>query len=366
MTNEITSNDAMNVTIDSVCGGGTELRKFVPAAPEQAAALAAIKDGDASAWDAFDVVVVAFSGGKDSLAAVLNLLDLGCPREKIELWHHLIDGAEGERRIMDWPITSAYCRAVAEHMGIPLRMSWKEGGFLGEMMRDATPTAPTSFEAADGATISKGGKGPAGTRRRFPALSADLTTRWCSAYLKVDVGHVVMRNDPKFANARALFVTGERREESRNRAKYPEIEAHKSSNRRRVVTHWRNVIDWTERQVWDRIAASGIEAHPCYRAGFSRCSCALCIFGNADQFATARDLLPEQFAALAAVEQDLGFTMQKKATLSEHADKGRSLVPADLSPAVRAACAATVYDLPIIAETWTTPAGAYRHQGGPV
>ena len=54
--------------------------------------------------DTYDHVIVAFSGGKDSVACLLHLLDLGVPREKIELWHHDVDGREGSD-LMDWPVT---------------------------------------------------------------------------------------------------------------------------------------------------------------------------------------------------------------------------------------------------------------------
>jgi len=40
----------------------------------------------------YDKILVAFSGGKDSIACVLHLLDLGIPRSSIELHHHLVDG----------------------------------------------------------------------------------------------------------------------------------------------------------------------------------------------------------------------------------------------------------------------------------
>lgn len=36
--------------------------------------------------------VVAFSGGKDSLAALLHLLSLGVPAHAVELHHHDVDG----------------------------------------------------------------------------------------------------------------------------------------------------------------------------------------------------------------------------------------------------------------------------------
>lgn len=42
----------------------------------------------------YDRYIVSFSGGKDSTATFLYLLDHGIPREKIELWHQDIDGRE--------------------------------------------------------------------------------------------------------------------------------------------------------------------------------------------------------------------------------------------------------------------------------
>lgn len=72
--------------------------------------------------------VVFFSGGKDSLACVLHLIEKGVSPDQIELHHHLVDGAEGSR-LMDWPVTDAYCEAVSRALGTTYRKSWREGGF---------------------------------------------------------------------------------------------------------------------------------------------------------------------------------------------------------------------------------------------
>ena len=92
----------------------------------------------------YDKYIVAFSGGKDSTALVLHLLELGIPKEKIELWHHDIDG--GGETFMDWEITHDYCQKFADAFGVPLYFSYKEGGFKREMLRQDTLTAPMHYQ----------------------------------------------------------------------------------------------------------------------------------------------------------------------------------------------------------------------------
>lgn len=70
----------------------------------------------------YDKIIVLFSGSKDSLACVLDLLERGVPRKKMELWHHDIDSGHPTRK-MDWPVPQNYIWAVAKYLGITLRMS---------------------------------------------------------------------------------------------------------------------------------------------------------------------------------------------------------------------------------------------------
>ena len=126
-----------------------------------------------------------FSGGKDSVACFLTLLEAGIPAHRIELHHHLV-GGRGGPNIMDWPCTEAYCRRFAAAFGAPIYFSWKQGGFLGEFSRNESRTAPIIWESQDRSLRIKGGdRGGFSTRGKFPQLTSNLSVRWCSSYLRL-------------------------------------------------------------------------------------------------------------------------------------------------------------------------------------
>jgi 3'-phosphoadenosine 5'-phosphosulfate sulfotransferase (PAPS reductase)/FAD synthetase len=348
---------------------------------------------DLSSYDRF---VIAFSGGKDSLACALLLLrllrSLGIPRDRIELWHHCIDGEEGGPGLFDWPVTPAYCAAVAEVLGLRLYYSWLEGGFEREMNRHDTPKAATVWQNPDGTVSRAGGAGPEGTRERFPQVAADLSVRWCSAYLKIDVMAAALRNSARFQGCRTLVITGERAMEDPKfarraeeigleaayteaqtskkkggRSRYKAFEPHRTDNRdgrkRRHVDQWRPIHKWTTREVWQIIEEEKVAPHPCYEAGFGRCSCALCIFGSPDQWATAKEILPHRFARVASYEASYGCTIQRKESVVDRAARGTAYA----SPRWAVdACRSTEWTRPVIEDEWTEPLGAYADSTGPL
>lgn len=315
----------------------------------------------------YDHFIVAFSGGKDSIGCFLHLLEQGVPVEKIELWHHDVDGQEGSE-LMDWPCTRDYCRKFAAAFGVKIYFSWKMGGFEREMLRDESPTAPTMFETPDGLRTA-GGKGPNGTRGQFPQVSPDLSVRWCSPYLKIDVGATALRNQERFNGKRTLFVTGERAEESASRAKYKTFEPHRADGRdgkkKRHVDQLRPVHGWAESQVWAAMERHGVNPHPAYRLGWGRVSCAACIFGNADQMASLRAINPKQFNDVVAHEERSGKTIKRKLTVIQTADKG---APYQMDAAdVQAALSREFNEAVVLpAGQWKLPRGAYGDSCGPV
>ncbi|MGH7072231.1 MAG: hypothetical protein ACREFO_19775, partial [Acetobacteraceae bacterium] len=108
--------------------------------------------------DEYDRILVSFSGGKDSLALVLDLLERGVSRDRIQLWHQCVDGeASVDQPLVDWPCTESYVRAVGKTLGLRVLFQWLLGGFLGEMLKENACTRPVRFERQDGSIGQAGG-----------------------------------------------------------------------------------------------------------------------------------------------------------------------------------------------------------------
>lgn len=317
----------------------------------------------------YDVIMVGFSGGRDSVACVLNLLKMGVNPNCIELHHHDIDGREGDV-FMDWKCTRSYCQKFADELGLKIYFSWKVGGFEREMLREDARTAPVRFEVplGDGIQVLQSGGvgGNESTRRKFPQVSADLSVRWCSSYLKIGVCSSSISGQDRFNGKSVLLITGERAEESPNRALYYQFEPHTTNapTKGRTVHQYRMVQAWTADAIWEIMREFGVDPHPAYKLGLGRCSCLGCIFGNGDQWAMIREIEPERFEKIASYEEEFGVTIQRDRSVRELADKGSfEITDKDLI----ALATSEDYYLPILInkEDWTLPIGAYANGCGP-
>jgi 3'-phosphoadenosine 5'-phosphosulfate sulfotransferase (PAPS reductase)/FAD synthetase len=318
--------------------------------------------------DWYDFILVSFSGGKDSIALALSLRKEGVPAERIILMHQHVDGEPGvDQPFMDWPCTEGYCRAFAQAMGLRLLFQWRQGGFHREMMKENAMIAPVSFEYLGGGIGTAGGvRGKVGTRRLFPQVTADLTKRWCSPCLKIDVASIAINNEPRFRGKRILFLSGERRQESAARSKYAEMERHRTHTKTRHVDHWRMVIDWTEEEVWSIMREFGVTPHPAYRLGWGRVSCLACIFGQGDQWASVRLIAPDLFNRIAQYERAFGKTIHQGKSVVDLADRGKPH-PACYNSELVALALSRHYPAHLaLTDNWTMPPGAFKNCGGPI
>ena len=371
----------------------------------------------------FDYILIQVSGGKDSLDCVTVILDEleeeGInPRTKgpiVELWHQPVDGREHHRHpylgkhldslpsvrsmyddksclLWDWAYTEAYLEKLASSLRLPLYFQWRVGGFLRELLKTETRTTGVRFEVptqeftprtyADqclgghGNRLvdvweSGGTRGSIDTQMQFPQISPDLRVRWCSRVLKIDAHASAISGQERFTGKRILVVSGERREESPARSKYKEVEYHRRHSGKRECIIWRPVIDHAEEEVWERLSGKhrgwGIRPPPSYYIGFGRKSCRTCIFGNANQQASARVVDPLNYQRLVELEQLFGKTLARdgKTTLAMLADKG---TPYLMRKKHLAMARSSHYNLPIVIppEQWELPSGAYGENDGPM
>ncbi|WP_217506380.1 phosphoadenosine phosphosulfate reductase domain-containing protein [Paenibacillus xylanilyticus] len=351
--------------------------------------------------ESYHKIFVLFSGGKDSVASVLDLLEKGVPQSKIILLHHDIDG--GSNKKMDWPATKPYCTAFAAVFGLEIRFSYREEGFWGEVYRLGSKR-PVQFQDADGKmkriepkSWSRSGElkelleraeeegnletkqtiedelKSYGYRYRFPAKSPNLQTRYCSSALKIEVSDVAIKKQlDTQENCKILIVSGERRGESNNRAKYNMMELHRAhapSRKKRFVHHYRNIIDYSEKDVWEVLKRNRVIPHPCYVVGWGRASCACCIFSSPSHFAGIKEILPDYYENIVLAEIDLNFTLDNKLSLNEYVGNAPSCVQHNQQKAIHQLVTGEITPSDIILEDkekWTYPAGAFRHGiGGP-
>lgn len=313
----------------------------------------------------YDLIIVSMSGGKDSIAALLRLIDMGVDLSKVELWHNLVDGNEG-KIFMDWKYMDSYNKKLAEAFKLPLYNSWLEHGFEGEMLKNNSRSHRHMVETPDGLLVLDRKQSKDGTRLKYPQQAANLLTRWCSSALKIDVGRRALNNQERLLGKKILFVTGERREESSNRAKYFQMETHlcdcRYGEKARYVDSYRPVLEFSEKEVWEIMERYHVAPPVPYRLGWSRSSCMTCIYNSPKVWASIKHYFPERIEQIVGYENQFGVTISRKKL--NVVDISEGIEPFDIQDLEALEQAhRTEYTLPVFTKDWVLPMGAFGEEG---
>ncbi|MEG1741568.1 MAG: phosphoadenosine phosphosulfate reductase family protein [Acetivibrio sp.] len=229
----------------------------------------------------YSSVIVSYSTGIDSTGALYWAVK-NFPKNKIFLLY-CDTGAE-------YPINDELFYKTAKFMGVTPVLLKHPKGFLGLLLEE---------------------------RYMFP----DSKNRWCTAYLKTGITDKWIRANRHLLGEKCLFISGERRDESRGRAQLPEFEYHsttlKTTRKGVFECHWhRPVLDFEKGKMFEQSKLLGLDAHPCYEY-IDRCSCMVCIFAKDKQVIENIKRYPELIGEYVKAEQKIGHTWKHKKALKE-------------------------------------------------
>lgn len=228
------------------------------------------------------------SGGKDSQACLIALLEAGVPASQIIVVHASL-GA------MEWAGAQEKAQEHALAHNLPFLVAKANKSLLDMVERryESRPGVPS-----------------------WPSAS----TRQCTSDLKRDPITKVVR---AYANEHGYSIVvnclGIRAQESSSRAKRPVFSRNeRNSTQARSWYEWLPIHDLKVEQVFASIKASGQELHHAYAMGNERLSCVFCIMGSASDCQNGAQYNPQLFKQYVAMEQKTGYTMhQSRKSLTE-------------------------------------------------
>jgi len=209
-------------------------------------------------------VIVNFSGGKDSTAAILETLKR-YPKDEITLCYQ-DTGAE-------YLETEGHVQKIATQLELPLIILKRDEDFWGMAKR----------------------------RKFFPTPGV----RWCTSYLKRDLLNKWITRNFRGTDTELILVTGIRGEESRARSRLHEWEEPKNVHIVQSVSRvWYPCIDKKEVEVKEQVIAEGLELHPCYEFA-RRCGCWCCIFAPVGEVREYAERNPELYGRACLLEDEI-------------------------------------------------------------
>jgi DNA sulfur modification protein DndC len=228
--------------------------------------------------DAGALFVVNHSGGKDSQAMFIRLLEI-VPAAQLLVVHATLGEAE-------WPGALEHAQQQAQAAGVPFIVAEASKSFLGMVER--------RFQ----------------TRPEVPSWPS-ASTRQCTSDLKRGP---ITREVRRYASARGITrivnCMGMRAQESSARAKksaWAEHAAHGVAGR--AWYDWLPIHELSLTDVLGTISDAGQALHPAYRLGNERLSCVFCVMASASDLRNGAEQNPELYARYVEMERRTGYTM---------------------------------------------------------
>jgi len=201
------------------------------------------------------VLVVSMSGGKDSTATALRVIESGLSARFV----FADTGWEAQE-------TYDYLDMLRHRLGITIDVVGAPGGMVGKIKH----------------------------RAGFPARKQ----RWCTRELKVELIRAYHDELMEREGVDTISVLGIRAEESADRAKMPEF----GFDDLWGGYVWRPMIAATIDDVLAIHHRHGIPVNPLYRKGFSRVGCNPCIYATKEEIALTAEHFPQRIDQIRALE----------------------------------------------------------------
>lgn len=281
---------------------------------------------------AADVFLVNSSGGKDSQAMldyVVQLADTAGVRDRITVLHCDLGDVE-------WPGTHELAQRQAAHYGLRFEVRRREQGLLLEQVSQRKASLLARADRIEQGDDQNPPNPQEAERIRNMRPWPSSMSRWCTSDQKRAPARKLITQLVAELNldrpATVINCLGLRAAESHARAQRPilAVDPAATSGTRTTWT-WHPIHTWTDQDVWQRIADSGVPYHPAYDSGMNRLSCSFCVLADRNSLVTAARLRPDLAAEYVAREELVGHPFRLGLSMTEVIAEAERLGPLPLA-----------------------------------